>query len=97
MTKNQPPPEGTIVVKRSKALLYFAFALTAIGAILSVIVTIIIFMPTFELTKSNFYKIPHFYLLLTGLILVTAGLILQRKITPPMEVAEAKKLRSRLE
>jgi hypothetical protein len=62
-----------------------------------IIPTILIFMPQFELTWDIVFKIPHTYIALGGLILVTTGLIIQRKITPPMEHAEREKLRSRLE
>ncbi|NHK32292.1 MAG: hypothetical protein FK730_13135 [Asgard group archaeon] len=82
---------------RSKALLYFAFALTALGAAMLIIPTILIFMPQFELTWDIVFKIPHTYIALCGLGLITTGLIIQRRITPPMEHAEREKLRSRLE
>ncbi|NHJ40615.1 MAG: hypothetical protein FK731_11330 [Asgard group archaeon] len=83
--------------QRNKALLYFAFALTAIGAAMLIIPTILIFMPQFDLSWNIIFKIPHTYIALGGLIFVTAGLIIQRRITPPMEHTELKKLRSRLE
>lgn len=89
--------ENTQEPKRNKALLYLAFALTAIGAAMLIIPTIFIFMPNFNLTWDIVFKIPHTYIALGGLVFVTAGLILQRKITPPMEQAEREKLRSRLE
>ncbi|MBN1329411.1 MAG: hypothetical protein JXA54_08050 [Candidatus Heimdallarchaeota archaeon] len=86
---NEPP--------RNKALLYFAFILTAIGAVLTVLPTILIFLPEVELSWSTVFTLPHTYIVIAGLVLVTTGLIIQRKITPPMDKLEEKKLRSRLE
>jgi hypothetical protein len=83
--------------KRNKALLYVAFGMSIMGAIMLVVPTILIFMPQVNLEWSNLFKYPHTYIALGGLILVTAGLILQRRITPPMERKEMDKLRSRLE
>jgi len=82
---------------RNKYLVYLATALAAIGVVLIVIPTILIFMPTFDLTFSNLFRTPHTYIAIGGLIFLTAGFILHRKITPPMEVTETEKLRSRLE
>ncbi|NHJ87758.1 MAG: hypothetical protein FK734_20015 [Asgard group archaeon] len=89
-TESTEPP-------RNKTLLYFAFALTAVGAALAVLPTILIFLPDVQLTWSNLFKLPHTYIALSGIVLVTIGLIIQRKITPPMDKLEEKKLRSRLE
>lgn len=84
--------------QRNKLLLYIAFALTAIGAIMAVAVTILIVIPDFiEISWSTLFTNPLFYILITGIILVTAGLIMQRIITPPMKQIEREKLRSRLE
>ncbi|MHA1212746.1 MAG: hypothetical protein ACTSSH_09820 [Candidatus Heimdallarchaeota archaeon] len=82
---------------RSKALLYFAFALAALGAVLMVIPTILIFMPDIELTWTTVFTLPHTYVALAGSVILTIGLILHRKITPPMDKIETEKLRSRLE
>lgn len=82
--------------QRNKLLLYLAFALSGIGGALAVVSTIMIFQPWIELTWSNLFKIPWTYMLLSGLIILTAGFILHRKITPPMK-REEEILRSRLE
>ncbi len=82
---------------KSKPLLYLAFGLSITGAALMVIPTILIFMPWIELKWENLFSYPHTYIVLAGLIILTAGLILQRRITVPMDRAETEKLRSRLE
>ncbi|NHJ46897.1 MAG: hypothetical protein FK733_03835 [Asgard group archaeon] len=97
MSKKSDKIEETGEPRRNKTLLYLAFALSIIGAGMLLIPTILIFMPWIELTWQNLFKYPHTYIALGGLVLLTAGLILQRKITPPMERKETEKLRSRLE
>jgi len=82
---------------KSKALLYLAFSLSAIGAALMVIPTILIFMPWIELKWENMFSYPHTYFVIAGFVVLTAGLILHRRITAPMEIAKAEELRSRLE
>ena len=93
--KSEEATEGAPT--RSKFLLYFAFSMTAIGAAMLVVTTVLVFMPNFELTWDIVFKIPHTYIALGGLILVTTGLILQRRITKPMDFKETEQLRSRLE
>lgn len=84
--------------QRSKVLLYISFALTAIGAAMALAVTILIVIPDFiDISWSTLFTNPLTYILIGGLILVTAGLIMQRVITPPMKAIETEKLRSRLE
>ena len=92
------PTEEQPVPPRNKYLLYFAFALTAIGAAMALAVTILLFIPGFiNLTWQNLFRIPYTYVLIAGLIFVTAGIVLQRVITPPMATKDTEKLRSRLE
>ena len=64
---------------------------------MTLIPTILIFMPWIELKWENLFSYPHTYFVLAGLVILTAGLILQRKVTIPMDRAETEKLRSRLE
>ncbi|MBD3189069.1 MAG: hypothetical protein GF308_00410 [Candidatus Heimdallarchaeota archaeon] len=82
--------------RRNKRLLYLAFGLTGLGGVLALISTIFILIPSVELTWSNLFRIPWTYILLSGLIILTAGFILHRRITPPMK-REEEILRSRLE
>lgn len=82
--------------QRNKLLLYLAFALSGIGGALAVVSTIIIFQPWIDLSWSNLFRIPWTYMLIGGLIILTAGFILHRRITPPMK-REEELLRSRLE
>jgi len=82
---------------KSKPLLYLAFGLSIAGAALMVIPTILIFMPWIELKWENLFSYPHTYFVIVGFVVLTAGLILQRRITVPMDRAETEKLRSRLE
>ncbi|MHA1629894.1 MAG: hypothetical protein ACTSXO_08920 [Candidatus Heimdallarchaeota archaeon] len=84
---------------RSKTLLYLAFGLAVTGAIMMFIPTVFIFVPGLvpELSWSTFYKLPIFWVLVAGFVILTAGLILHRKITKPMRYAEMEKLKSRLE
>ena len=83
--------------RESKTLVYVALGLTVTGAILALIPTIIMIMPFYEISFSNFYLDPMFYILLAGIILVTVGLIMHRKVTPPMQFDETERLKSRLE
>lgn len=83
--------------QRNKILLYLAFALTAIGAVMALVPTIIVFMPNYNLEWSTLFYDPLTYVLIAGIVLVTVGLIMQRVITPPMKISETEKLRSRLE
>ena len=83
--------------RKNKWLVYIALGITVAGAILSLVPTILIISPLFELTFQNFYKLPLFYIFLAGILLVTAGLIMHRKVTPPMDLNEQERLRSRLE
>ncbi len=84
--------------QRSKVLLYISFALTVIGATMALSVTVLIVIPGYiELSWSTLFTNPLTYILIVGLILVTAGLIMQRIITPPMKATETEKLKSRLE
>jgi len=83
--------------QRSKVLLYISFALTAIGAAMALAVTILVITPNFEISWSTLFTNPLTYILIAGLILVTAGFIMHRVITPPMKATETEKLRSRLE
>ncbi|MFW9923697.1 MAG: hypothetical protein ACFFDW_10475 [Candidatus Thorarchaeota archaeon] len=95
--KEQAKHEGPEEPQRNKALLYFAFALTAVGAVTALVPTVIIFLPITEITWQTLFQNPLTYILITGVVLVTAGLILQRVITPPMKMTETQKLKSRLE
>ena len=99
MSKKKNPQEETTEQGpyKSKALLYLAFGLSFAGAALMVIPTIFIFMPWITLTWENLFRYPHTYIALSGFIILTAGLILHRRITIPMERAKIEKLRSRLE
>lgn len=102
MTKKSAPQEGEEegqkAPQRNKYLLYLAFALTAIGAVMALVPTIFIIIPDFiDISWDTLFQNPLTYILITGIILVTAGLILQRVITPPMKISETEKLRSRLE
>ncbi|MBK5114064.1 MAG: hypothetical protein KGD59_05195 [Candidatus Heimdallarchaeota archaeon] len=82
---------------KSKPLLYLAFGLSIAGAALMVIPTILIFMPWIELKWENLFSYPHTYFVIAGFVILTAGLILQRRITTPLEREKVEKLRSRLE
>ncbi|MCG3253260.1 MAG: hypothetical protein KAX09_05380 [Candidatus Heimdallarchaeota archaeon] len=82
---------------KSKPLLYLAFGLSIAGAALMVIPTILIFMPWIELKWENLFSYPHTYFVIAGFVVLTAGLILQRRITTPMEMEKTAKLKSRLE
>jgi len=84
---------------KSKALLYIAVALSFTGAAMMVVPTIFILVPDLvpNFSWSTFYKLPIFWVLVAGFIILTAGLILHRRITKPMQYAEVEKLRSRLE
>jgi hypothetical protein len=97
--KNEIPVEKTKVEdpRRNKIWLYVAVGMTVVGAIMALIPTIIIITPGFDITFQNFYKSPYFYIFLAGLVILTAGFILHRKITPPMEPTETEQLKTRLE
>ena len=98
MPKKESEEQKSEAPKRNKYLLYLAFALTAIGAVMALVPTIFIIIPDFiDISWDTLFQNPLTYILLTGLVLVTAGLILQRVITPPMKISETEKLRSRLE
>ena len=83
--------------RENKYLVFIALGLTVAGAILSLVPTILIISPVYVLEWSTIYKDPLFYIFLAGIILVTAGLIMHRKVTPPMDINEQERLRSRLE
>lgn len=83
--------------QRNKLLVYLAFGLTAIGAIMAIIPTVRIILPDFELTVKSLFGTPYLYIAIAGLILVTIGLILQRKITPEMKITEVDKYRGRVD
>ena len=83
--------------RENKILVFIALGLTVAGAILSLVPTILIISPVYVLEWSTIYKDPLFYIFLAGIILVTAGLIMHRKVTPPMDINEQERLRSRLE
>ncbi|NPE08795.1 MAG: hypothetical protein GNW80_10985 [Asgard group archaeon] len=93
-TSQEAVPESP---HKSKALLYLAFSLSAIGAALMVIPTILIFMPWIELKWENLFQYPHTYFVIAGFVVLTIGLILHRKITTPMDMKKTEELRSRLE
>ena len=99
MSKKQAKSEESTdgAPARNKLLLYFAFGMAALGAAMLVVTTVLVFMPNFELKWETVLKIPHTYIALSGIILLTAGLILQRRITKPMDLKETEQLRSRLE
>jgi len=93
-SQDEAVPQGP---HKSKALLYLAFSLSAIGAVLMVIPTILIFMPWIDLKWENLFQYPHTYFVIAGFVVLTAGLILHRRITAPMDMAKTEELRSRLE
>ena len=90
---SQEPPT------RNKYLLYLAFGITAVGAVMALVPTILIFTPLYDeyFSWTAIWQLPLTYVLIAGVIMVTGGLILQRVITPPMKFDETEKLRSRLE
>jgi hypothetical protein len=95
--QTQQEDSGQQEPQRNKLLLYLAFGMTAVGAVMAVVVTIIMFMPSYQISWSTLFLDPLTYVLIGGIILVTAGFILQRVITPPMEFDEYEQIRSRLE
>ena len=83
--------------REKKYLVYIALGITIAGAILALVPTILIISPIYVLNWSTIYKDPLFYIFLAGIILTTVGFIMHRKVTPPMDITEQEKLRSRLE
>jgi hypothetical protein len=83
--------------RQNKILVYIALGLTVAGAILALVPTILIISPVYELTWSTIYKDPLFYIFIAGIIITTVGFIMHRKVTPPMDLNEQERLRSRLE
>ena len=83
--------------REKKWLVYIALGITVAGAILALVPTIFIINPAFQISWNTIYKEPLFYIFLAGIILTTVGLIMHRKVTPPMDVNEQERLRSRLE
>ncbi|MHA1125310.1 MAG: hypothetical protein ACTSO7_05525 [Candidatus Heimdallarchaeota archaeon] len=83
--------------RQNKTLVYVALGLTIAGAILALVPTILIISPLYNLSWQTIYLDPLFYIFLGGIVLTTVGFVMHRKVTPPMDINEQEKLRSRLE
>ena len=83
--------------RQNKWLVFIALGITVAGAIMALVPTIIMITPLYTISWNTLFRDPLFYILLGGVVLTTVGLIFHRKVTPPMDVTETEKLRSRLE